>query len=548
MVTLMPKGQFIVDRVKTLEDGKSLWMDYWQQLGDYFLPYRANFINRLSVGEAFPVSIITDSTPTYSLMLLISALYSNLIGTAMRSLTFRHPGRKVGKNAKVREWSYESSQIIKSLLLKSNMTPESIEALTDIALYGTGVLYCEEDAKRVVYFTTIPLRQVCLEQNTRKEVDVVHRKYDLTYAQMMEDFGHQNLSSDVQRQLHSSSGIWDDKATVIHSVFPRTRFSQFKWEHTQLEWVSLYVENATGHVLSEKGYHENPYIVSRWSQYGEEVFGRSIAMLALPHTKTLYEMIKTVLEAGNKAVDPPTGLEPGLIQGMLDLSAGAVNKINPNARPSWGIKRLYDPSGLPFGYQLIENFYVQLGRLFYNDQFQIMPAEGRTATEALLITQANMRLTAPIMSRQDTEMVRPLFDLVFRIALRTGSLPPVPDILEEQKGLYLDYISPIERAQRLDEVQSITQALELSAKLGQVFPEIWDKWNADRVVDEINDVLGVSPYVLNSDVEKRRLRESRSKQNESAQNAAALQQLADIKEKEARSVRDEAFAEQALSK
>jgi hypothetical protein len=90
-------------------------------------------------------------------------------------------------------------------------------------------------------------------------------------------FQKQSLPPELAKKFNNAP---HDNVNIIHSVYPSTEYGNNKY-------VSCYVHEDSGFLLSEKGFKEFPYAVPRYLKSSNETYGRSPAMNALPDVKML---------------------------------------------------------------------------------------------------------------------------------------------------------------------------------------------------------------------------------------------------------------------
>ena len=82
------------------------------------------------------------------------------------------------------------------------------------------------------------------------------------------------------------------------------------------------------------------------------------------------------------------------------------------------------------------------------------------------------------------------------------------------------------QSQRQSEVNNIVNALSIAGQISQFKPEVLDKINGDKAVEQVFNITGVSTDLLNSDEEVRAIREARAESQAQTDEMAAAQSLA----------------------
>ena len=100
----------------------------------------------------------------------------------------------------------------------------------------------------------------------------------------------------------------------------------------------------------------------------------------------------------------------------------------------------------------------------------------------------------------------------------------VPEFLSG-KDIQIEYVSPLAKAQKTSELQSIMRAIEIFGSLSKIAP-VFDHVNIDNLVDHLANIVGVPAKVLNSRAEVNAIRQRKAQQEQQAQQLAQMQQVA----------------------
>lgn len=146
-----------------------------------------------------------------------------------------------------------------------------------------------------------------------------------------------------------------------------------------------------------------------------------------------------------------------------------------------------------------------------------------TATEVHVRVQLIRQLLGPIYGRLQAEYLQPLIERCFGLAYRAGVLPEPPESLQG-RDYTIRYISPLARAQRLEEVSAIDNYVASAAQLAAVEPTVLDNINFDEAMRLRGEALGVPTAVRRPADEVRQLRQAReAAQREQMQQAQAME-------------------------
>ena len=148
-----------------------------------------------------------------------------------------------------------------------------------------------------------------------------------------------------------------------------------------------------------------------------------------------------------------------------------------------------------------------------------------TATEVIQRNEEKMRLLGPVLGRLQSELLKPLIDRTFNIILRNNLFPPAPEFLAG-KDIEIEYVSPLAKAQKSTELQSIMRAIEIMGSLANVAP-VFDHINMDRLVRHLADIVGVPQKILKPQNQLNAERQQAEAQQEQMQQMQQLQQVAE---------------------
>ena len=133
-----------------------------------------------------------------------------------------------------------------------------------------------------------------------------------------------------------------------------------------------------------------------------------------------------------------------------------------------------------------------------------------TATEVQVRYELMQRLLGPTLGRLQNDFLDPLVSRTFRILMRAGQLPEIPDELRQVGGeMDIEYTGPLARAQRMTEADSMTRWVNNLAPLAQIKPDILDNVDFDKFATELGETLGVPASNMRSEIEIKRLRKQR---------------------------------------
>ena len=503
------------DNLSTLVDKRKTWEEHWQQVSDYCLPRKAEVTKERSPGDKRHV-IVFDNTAIHALELLASSLHGMLTSSANRwfALRFREPTLNDMDEAK--EWLDDATNKMYNVFAKSNFQQEVFECYHDLIAFGTACLLVEEDKNDVVRFSDRHIKEFYIQENEKNIIDQVYRRFKMPLGSVVNKFGYDNVSSDVQRKFLKEP---HEEIEIIHCCKPRNIYDQNKLDKKNMPFQSIYFENKNGHIISIGGFKEMPYIIPRYLKSSTEVFGRSPAMAALPEIKVLNKMVEVMLKAAQKQVDPVLMVPDDTISlQSIRTAPGSINYYRSGSRDR--IEPLLIGANNQLGITMENQRRDSISKTFHVDQLLIATNRNMTATEVMQRNEEKMRILGPVLGRLQSELLQPLITRVFNVMLRRKLFSPAPQMLQQQE-IQIEYVSPMALAQKGQELQSIMKALEIFSSISQIVP-VQDWLDESGLVKYVSSTLGLPAKLIKSDAEVSQMREQKAAE---AQQQAEQQQL-----------------------
>lgn len=192
-------------------------------------------------------------------------------------------------------------------------------------------------------------------------------------------------------------------------------------------------------------------------------------------------------------------------------------------------------TGADFNYSdtRITRLQMAIRKTLMTDQLRNQDGPAMTATEVHARVNLIRQLLGPVYGRLQTEYLQPLIERCFGIAMRAGILGQPPETLAG-RPYTVRYLSPLARAQKLEEVSAIDQyvagcamAAKAQADAGSA-PDAMDNVDLDAAARFRGEALGVPSDVMRSKADVQRVRDDRQQAMQAAQEQqqqAAMQQM-----------------------
>ena len=510
------KAKILLSRFDRLKTQRQNWESHWQEVADYMQPRKADVTKSRSKGDK-RTELIFDGSPLQSVELLSASLHGMLTNpsTPWFSLKFKDQGMEGEDEAKA--WLESATEVMYSAFNQSNFQQEIFELYHDLITFGTAAMFIEEDDEDNLKFSTRHINEIYISENDKGRIDTVFRKFRISARAAIQKFG--NVSTHIAVTAKKDPY---EEVDILHAVYPRSDFNPAKQDKENMPFESIYMDADSGDELSVSGFKEFPFVVPRYLKASHEIYGRSPAMTALPDVKMLNEMSKTTIKSAQKQVDPPLLVpDDGFILPVRTVPGG-LNFYRSGTRDR--IEPLNIGANTPLGLNMEEQRRDSIRNAFYVNQLMMQNGPQMTATEVIQRNEEKMRLLGPVLGRLQSELLKPLIDRVFAILLRNNMLPQAPEFLSG-RDIEIEYVSPLAKAQKSSELQSIMRAIEILGSLANVAP-VFDYVNFDNLVKHLADIVGVPQKILKSQSQVNAERQQAAQQRDQMQQMQQLQQVA----------------------
>ena len=518
------RAAHFLQRLSHLQAQRAIWESHWREIAERLLPRSDHFKVNRNPGDKHTEKVF-DATANLALERFAAAMESMLTPRTQRWHRLRSSDEELNKLPEVTRYLDEVTQVLfrERYSPRANFASQTNEAYMSLGAFGTGAVFVDEMVGHGLRYRSIPLAELYVAENHQGVIDTVYRKFAMSLRQVVQRFGKQALNEGQQRMLEKNPDHFTD---IIHVVMPRADRDYERLDWRGMPYLSCHINLESRDVIGEQGYGAFPYAIGRYVVGPKETYGRSPAMTVLPDIKMVNEMSKTVIRAAHMAVEPPLLLQDDGLMQAFDLRPGALNFGGVDEQGRQLVHPLQTGARVDLGEQLLEQRRKVINDAFLVTLFQILvDAPQMTATEAMLRAQEKGALLAPTMGRQQSEFLGPLIERELQLLAAAHRLPQMPDVLIEAGSSFdIEYVSPLNKAQRADEGVAILRWLEQIVGLAQHDPGVLMMVDSEAAARELAEINGVPAKVIRSPEDVAAMKDAQAQQ----QQAAAVLQAAPV--------------------
>ena len=491
---------------------KEQWRDLYEQCYQYALPQRNLYDGYWTggTGGRQKGSTVFDSTAVHGVQRFANRLQSGLFPPDKEWMTLE-PGSDIPEDVRgeVRQGLQGYTDKFFTLLRQTNFDLAMGEFLMDLCV-GTGVMLVQPgDDLQPITFQAIPQFLVALEEGPQGTVENVFRKVRVAAENIQRQWPDADIPDKLERLIEDKpqEPVMLQESTVLNV------------EDGDYGYYVCYKDEAdTAQILVHRYLKTSPWIISRYMKVAGEVMGRGPVVQSLADILTLNKAVELLLKnASLNIAGVFTAVDDGILNPQtIRVVPGAVIPVASNGGPRGpSIQPLPRSGDIQLTQIVLQDLRMNIKRTLLDDS---LPPDNMSARSATEIVERMRELATNLGSafgRLITETMVPLVRRSMAIMDSAGliSLPLKINGLEVK----IVPVSPLAKAQNMDDVQDVLQWLQVASSLGPVGQATA---KMDAISDYVADKLGV-PMQLRTDDDERMEMENMMQEMMQQQMAAA---------------------------
>lgn len=452
----------VMTKYKKAKGRWASWSDIWEEIYDYVLPHRESFFQETAAARR--TENIYDETAVVGLPKFASRLQLGFFPPNGRAFKLV-PGPEFPKREITKSLQAELDRITDLLhegLRNSNFNAELHEGFQDLGLGTMNMLVEEGRFAGDLHFTSVPPTNLALMPGNMDSVSGWFRwnnEMDLT------EIKHRYPDAKYSEKMLSEQKRNPTRKTKIIEATLYDQADKFKDEYTY-----YLISETDNYILKKaklKGRGSVPWITTRWSKSGFEVWGRGPVLQAMPAIKTLNLTVQLILEnaemaiAGSYVYDDDGVFNPD----NITIQPGTFIPRSPGS----SIDTLQAPGRFDVAQLVLDDMRRNVRKALFIDELDTRP----NARTPLSATEVSERLAdvardmGAVAGRMQKEFLTPLVERIIKIYSDQGLLD-IPRV--DGRVLRILPVSPLLRAQDQQDVADFVRFQQTVA--GTFGPEI----------------------------------------------------------------------------
>ncbi len=478
-----------------IEDSGALFGDketlnsLWQEIADHFYPERAHFTITRDLGYEYASHLMT------SVPVMCRRDLGESFGSMLRQGEWfqLRAAREAWEDHDAKLWLDYATNVQRRVMEDRGAHFKRAAKLADhdYASFGqTAMQITLNAAGNGLLYRTWHLKDMAWRENANFEIDHIYRKWRPTARDLVATFGEKGVHANVRDLANSHDAKRKFREVEVrHCIIPG--------ETDKMPWGSYYVDVENQHIIEDVQQVDREYVIPRWAYTGTQYSHSPAVMVALPDARLIQAMTMTLLEAGERFVNPPMVATQDVIRSDVQLFAGGVSWVDKEYDERLGdaLRPIsQDKGAFPVGFDMRDHLHAGLREAFYLNKLSLPPMQGHdmTATEVRERVQEYIRQALPLFEPLKEEYNEAVCDTTFEILMRNGAFGPVDDMPQSLKGreVRFQFDTPLQAAEDSERAQRYAQVLEMLQMGAQVDPTLAAKVDLHQAFEDAVRGLG----------------------------------------------------------
>lgn len=450
-------------------------LSLWQELAEQFYPERADFTTVRNLGNDMAGHLLT-SGPVLARRDLGNA-FGGMLRPAAKEWFHLTTKDDEDPDLEAKVWLDKMVKGMRKAMYdrRSQFARATKEGDHDFATFGQCVLSVELNPQRDgILYRAWHLRDVVWVEGPDGAIEAIFRKWKPTANDIVRLFpatAHQKVRDKLAKDPFC-------EFNAMHIIMRKDVFEGFEGApKVRQPWVSIHLDCTNDHEMELVGSPHQHYVVPRWQTVSGSQYAHSPSAIAsLPDGRLIQDITRVLLEAGEKAVDPPMLAVRDAIRSDLAAYAGGVTWVDAEYDERLGeVLRpmTVDKSGISFGFEFIGDLRAQIADAWFLNKLNLPPTGGpnMTAYEVSQRVQEFIRNALPLFEPMEADYNGALCDVTFELLLASA-----PQLVQQMprslrgREVQFTFESPLHDAIEKAKVGQFMEAQQVIATAMQLDP------------------------------------------------------------------------------
>ena len=453
----MTSADFYVKQSNNLFTKKSSLDSLNQEIADHFYPERADFTVQRYLGSEFAEHLMSG----------YPVLARRDLGNSFASMLRRGHNwfelklaREERETNSIKQWLEFATGIQRRAMYDraAKFVRATKEGDHDFAAFGGCVISVELNRhQQTLLYRCWHLRDCAWAEDENGDINTLYRKWKPTASDLKRLF--KNVHPEVISMIDKDPFR---EVNCLHAVVPGDK----------RKYKSVYIDVENDFIMEEVDVNRRGYVIPRWSTVSGSQYAYSPAVVvALPDARLIQAITLTLLEAGEKYVNPPMLATTEAIRSDINLMAGGITSTDVAYDERLGeVLRpvTQDRGGFPLGFNMRDDIKFAISEAFYLNKLSLPPQGAMTAYETSQRVQEYIRNALPLFSPIEQEYNDALCEETFDLLMENGAFGS--DIPKELLGKQtrFSFESPLEQSEGRDKAAKFEEMMAAIANSAQI--------------------------------------------------------------------------------
>lgn len=507
-------------------------MSLWQSIAENFYCERADFTVVRSIGDDYAAHL-SSSYP-----LLCRRDLGDQIGVMLRPTqkSWFHmvpTDVRIEDNPSKRWIEWAEGTMRRAMYDRETLfTRATKEADHDFAAFGQTVLSIQLNRFRsALLYQCWHLKDVVWRENQDGKIDFVARKWKVALVDLVALFPKAELDQKIRQRLTKEPFA---ELTVMHIVCD---IEIADITANGKPRVSVFYDCEHEKVIEQVAIWGRIYVIPRWQTVSGSQYAFSPATVAaLPEGRLLQAMTLTLLEAGEKAANPPLIATKDAVKSDMQQFPGGVTWVDAeyDERLGEALRAMnIDVKGLPINLEMVKDSRAVLQQCFFLNKlraFNPTTDPQMTAFQAGQIVQEYIRGALPLFEPMELDYNGGVCEETFEVLYRNGAFGSPLDLPEPLRNADIDFRfeSPLHDAIEQQKGIKFLEFKQIVAEAVALDPTCAQLPDAPLILRDVADGIRVPAKWLRTELEVEDAKRVIAQEREKQALLQTLQQGADV--------------------